>query len=91
MEKILLNLVIKRNKNYGEQSYLMSQSGTAAFNPAHRLINQTIESSLSHKLNTKETLQKDAVQLYKEMQLPNQMKLERDIHIKYLVVSYKGQ
>ena len=56
---------------WGTKFSYVAQSAAAAFNPAHRLINQTIESSLSHSLNEKETLQKEAVQLYKEMQLPN--------------------
>ncbi len=56
---------------WGTKFSYVAQSAAAAFNPAHRLINQTIEASLSHKLDTKETLQKEAVQLYKEMQLPN--------------------
>ena len=61
----------KKQQLWGTKLSYVAQSAAAAFNPAHRLINQTIESSLSHKLDTKETLQKDAVQLYKEMQLPN--------------------
>tara|TARA_B100001057_G_C22868413_1_gene957640 strand:- start:2388 stop:4001 length:1614 start_codon:yes stop_codon:yes gene_type:complete len=61
----------KKQQLWGTKFSYVAQSAAAAFNPAHRLINQTIESSLSHKLDTKETLQKEAVQLYKEMQLPN--------------------
>jgi len=61
----------KKQQLWGTKLSYVAQSAAAAFNPAHRLINQTIESSLSHKLNIKETLQKEAVQLYKEMQLPN--------------------
>tara|TARA_B100000965_G_C19598858_1_gene761527 strand:- start:2571 stop:4181 length:1611 start_codon:yes stop_codon:yes gene_type:complete len=56
---------------WGTKFSYVAQSAAAAFNPAHRLLNQTIESSLSHNLETKETLQKNAVQLYREMQLPN--------------------
>ena len=61
----------EKQKLWGTKLSYVAQSAAAAFNPAHRLINQTIESSLSHKLDTKKTLHKDAVQLYKEMQLPN--------------------
>ena len=56
---------------WGTKFSYVAQSAAAAFNPAHRLLNQTIESSLSHNLETKETLEKNAVQLYREMQLPN--------------------
>ena len=61
----------EKQKLWGTKFSYVAQSAAAAFNPAHRLINQTIESSLSHKLNEKEILQKEAVQLYKEMQLPD--------------------
>ncbi len=60
-----------KQKLWGTKFSYVAQSAAAAFNPAHRLLNQTIESSLSHNLDRKEKLQKDAVQLYKEMQLPN--------------------
>ena len=61
----------EKQKLWGTKFSYVAQSAAAAFNPAHRLINQTIESSLSHKLNEKEILQQEAVQLYKEMQLPD--------------------
>ena len=60
----------KKQQLWGTKFSYVAQSAAAAFNPAHRLINQTIESSLSHSLNEKEILQKEAVQLYKEMKLP---------------------
>ena len=61
----------EKQKLWGTKFSYVAQSAAAAFNPAHTLLNQTIESSLSHSLETKETLQKNAVQLYREMQLPN--------------------
>ena len=61
----------EKQKLWGTKFSYVAQSAAAAFNPAHRLINQTIEASLSHKLNEKEILQKEAIQLYKEMQLPD--------------------
>jgi len=61
----------EKQKLWGTKFSYVAQSAAAAFNPAHTLLNQTIESSLSHNLETKETLQKNAVQLYREMQLPN--------------------
>ncbi len=61
----------EKQKLWGTKFAYVAQSAAAAFNPAHRLINQTIESSLSHSLNSKENLQQEAVQLYKEMQLPD--------------------
>ena len=44
----------KKQQLWGTKLSYVAQSAAAAFNPAHRLINQTIESSLSHKLNIKE-------------------------------------
>ena len=61
----------KKQKLWGTKFAYVAQSAAAAFNPAHRLINQTIESSLNHGLNSKKQLQKEAVQLYREMQLPD--------------------
>ena len=49
----------------------VAQSAAAAFNPAHRLINQTIEASISHGISKTETLEQEAITLYEEMQLPN--------------------
>ena len=65
----------EKQKLWGTKFSYVAQSAAAAFNPAHRLINQTIESSLSHNLETKENLQQEAIQLYKEMQLPNPEKI----------------
>ena len=48
----------EKQKLWGTKLSYVAQSAAAAFNPAHRIINQTIESSLSHKLDTKEKLQK---------------------------------
>ena len=61
----------QKQKLWGTKFAYVAQSAAAAFNPAHRIINQTIESSLSHGLASREQLQNEAVQLYKEMQLPN--------------------
>ena len=61
----------EKQKLWGTKLAYVAQSAAAAFNPAHKLINQTIESSVSHGLNSKEKLEKEAIKLYKEMQLPN--------------------
>ena len=61
----------EKQKLWGTKFSYVAQSAAAAFNPAHTLLNQTIESSLSHNLETKENLKKNAMQLYREMQLPN--------------------
>ena len=66
----------KMNENekrelWGTKFSYVAQSAAAAFNPAHRLINQTIEASVSHGISKTETLEQEAITLYEEMQLPN--------------------
>ena len=66
----------KMNENekrelWGTKFSYVAQSAAAAFNPAHRLINQTIEASISHGISKTETLEQEAITLYEEMQLPN--------------------
>ena len=48
----------------------VAQSAAAAFNPAHKLINQTIESAKRAKLGTEISLKNDAIELYNTLQLP---------------------
>lgn len=55
----------------GARIAYVAQSAAASFNPAHRLIDQTIEAGLSHGLSTQETAMADAVALYHQLQLPN--------------------
>ena len=55
---ILMNEVEKR-KLWGTKFSYVAQSAAAAFNPAHRLIKQTIEASVSHKIGKSEDLEKE--------------------------------
>ena len=48
----------------------VAQSAAASFNPAHRLINQTIESAKRANLGNEKSLKKDAIHLYDTLQLP---------------------
>ena len=61
----------EKQKLWGTKFSYVAQSAAAAFNPAHRLINQTIEASVSHGIGKKDQLHKEAIKLYREMQLPN--------------------
>ena len=61
----------EKQKLWGTKFSYVAQSAAAAFNPAHRLINQTIEASVNHGIGKQDQLQKDAIELYREMQLPN--------------------
>jgi len=59
----------KRNLRGSHISYV-AQSAAASFNPAHRLIEQTIESSIHHKLKSTSEAKQDAQQLFQILQLP---------------------
>jgi len=56
---------------HGSRIAYVAQSAAASFNPAHRLINQTIESTVSHGISDSETAKKDAIELYRDLQLPD--------------------
>ncbi len=59
-----------RQKLWGTRIAYVAQSAAAAFNPAHRLIDQTIEASLRKGEMTEEEARADAIELYRAMQLP---------------------
>lgn len=56
---------------WGTRLAYVAQSAAAAFNPAHKLLDQTIEASVRHGLTTEAEAQKDAIELYRAMQLPD--------------------
>jgi len=56
---------------HGSRIAYVAQSAAASFNPAHRLINQTIESTVSHGIADLETAKQDAIELYRDLQLPD--------------------
>jgi peptide/nickel transport system ATP-binding protein len=55
----------------GSRIAYVAQSAAAAFNPAHRLIDQTIESAIIHHIRSREEAVADAKDLYRRLQLPN--------------------
>ena len=61
---------VKRNIWSTKITYV-AQSAAASFNPAHKLIFQTIEAAKKSKINNEKFLIKDAIQLYKTLQLPD--------------------
>ncbi len=54
----------------GTRLAYVAQSAAASFNPAHRLLEQTIESSLAQRRMTREQAIRKAVSLYRQLQLP---------------------
>ncbi|MCR9138440.1 MAG: ABC transporter ATP-binding protein [Alphaproteobacteria bacterium] len=55
----------------GSRIAYVAQSAAASFNPAHKLIDQHTESSLLHKVNSKNESEADAIELYRRLRLPN--------------------
>ena len=55
----------------GARIAYVAQSAAAAFNPAYRLISQYCEAPVKHRILSRQQAESDAVQLYREMQLPN--------------------
>ena len=61
----------EKRKIWGTKISYVAQSAAASFNPAHRLMDQTISASNRLKINSTDVLKKDAVQLYESLQLPD--------------------
>ena len=61
----------EKRQLWGTRIAYVAQSAAASFNPAHRLIDQTIESALNHGISDAETATQDAKELYEALQLPD--------------------
>ena len=61
----------EKRKLRGSRISYVAQSAEASFNPAHRLIDQTIESSIHHKLQKTSEAKNAAQKLFKSLQLPD--------------------
>lgn len=55
----------------GNRVSYIAQSAAAAFNPAKKLIDQVIEGALIHGLGSRSDLQRKAVDLFRDLALPN--------------------
>lgn len=60
-----------KRKLWGTRIAYVAQSAAAAFNPAHRLIDQTIESANRAQVRPDSESRQDAVDLYKSLNLPD--------------------
>ena len=60
-----------RRQLWGSRIAYVAQSAAAAFNPAHKLIDQTIETAVRHGIMPRDKAEADARDLYKRLQLPN--------------------
>lgn len=55
----------------GKRIAYVAQSAAASFNPAHRLIDQHCEGPVQHGLMDRAEAERDAIELYRRMRLPN--------------------
>ncbi|WP_372884427.1 ABC transporter ATP-binding protein [Shimia sp.] len=55
----------------GRRIAYVAQSAAASFNPAHRLIDQHTEAPVQHGVMARADSEKDAVELYRKLRLPN--------------------
>ncbi|HSE73411.1 MAG TPA: ATP-binding cassette domain-containing protein, partial [Dongiaceae bacterium] len=60
-----------RRKLRGSRIAYVAQSAAASFNPAHQLMAQTIEAVTREAIKGKGEAEKDAVELYRRLRLPN--------------------
>ena len=61
----------QRRKLRGARIAYVAQSAAAAFNPAHRLIDQFAEGPVQHGIESRSVAEKDAVELYETLRLPD--------------------
>ena len=55
----------------GSRIAYVAQSAAASFNPAHRIIDQTVETAVGHDVRPREEAEADAKDLYTRLKLPN--------------------
>ena len=60
-----------KRKLWGSRIAYVAQSAAAAFNPAHRIIEQTTETAVNHGVMERDKAEADARDLYGRLQLPN--------------------
>ena len=60
-----------KRKLRGSRIAYVAQSAAASFNPSHRLIDQTVESTVRHGIKSETEAKSDARALYRDLQLPN--------------------
>lgn len=61
----------EKRKLWGSRVAYVAQSAAASFNPAHRLIDQTVEATVSHGLKPDGDAKQDARELYDALSLPH--------------------
>ncbi len=62
---------VEKRRLWGTRIAYVAQSAAASFNPAHRLIDQTVEAANRMNLRPDAESRADAVRLYRDLQLPD--------------------
>jgi len=70
-EDLLAKTEEQRRALRGTRIAYVAQSAAASFNPAHQLIEQTVESTIRRGTKTEAEAKADARKLYRDLQLPN--------------------
>ena len=60
---------------WGARNAYVAQSAAAAFNPAHKLIDQTVETAVRRGVMDRDKAVADSIDLYRRLQLPNPEKI----------------
>ena len=60
----------QRRALWGSRIAYVAQSAAASFNPAHHILEQTVETAVGHNIMSREKAEADARDLYKRLQLP---------------------
>lgn len=60
---------------HGSRIAYVAQSAAASFNPAHRLLDQTVETAVKHHVMPRKAATARAIDLYSQMQLPTPSQL----------------
>ena len=55
----------------GSRIAYVAQSAAASFNPAHKILEQTVETAVDHAIKSRDEAETDARDLYKRLRLPN--------------------
>jgi peptide/nickel transport system ATP-binding protein len=61
----------EKRKLWGSRISYVAQSAAASFNPAHRLMDQIVETAVNHGVMDRGQAEADAKDLFKRLQLPN--------------------
>src|SRR5687768_15723210 len=61
----------EKRKLWGSRISYVAQSAAAAFNPAHRIIDQTVETAVGHGIRQQAEAESDARTLYARLRLPD--------------------